>query len=211
LLVVIAIISILAAMLLPALSRAKESGKRISCTNNQHQLGLAAQVYLGDYAGFYPPRSNTNRWPSVMADTYAQNFKLLVCPSEQVAAPLTGSNSNYPADVAPRTYFINGWNDFFNGANAGDRMKENAILHVSDTVIFGEKAADHMDYYLDLLLSGGEDFIGVLDQEKHGVHQGANYTFADGSVRYLKKTTVLYPYNLWAVLDNARLLFQVVP
>jgi prepilin-type N-terminal cleavage/methylation domain-containing protein len=48
LLVVIAIIAILAAMLLPVLGRAKESGKRISCLNNLRQLSLSSQMYVGD-------------------------------------------------------------------------------------------------------------------------------------------------------------------
>ena len=63
LLVVIAIIAILAAMLLPALARAKESGKRSACLNNLRQLSLAAQMYVSDNQGFYPPRSTTDRWP----------------------------------------------------------------------------------------------------------------------------------------------------
>jgi len=49
LLVVIAIIAILAALLLPSLSRAKATGLRTACQSNLHQIGLASQMYLGDF------------------------------------------------------------------------------------------------------------------------------------------------------------------
>jgi type II secretory pathway pseudopilin PulG len=52
--VVIAIIAILAAMLLPALSRAKENGKSIKCRNNLRQLGLALHMYMDDNNAKYP-------------------------------------------------------------------------------------------------------------------------------------------------------------
>ncbi|HTR42533.1 MAG TPA: prepilin-type N-terminal cleavage/methylation domain-containing protein [Pseudomonadales bacterium] len=54
LLVVIAIIAILAAMLLPALAHATSRAKRLQCLNNIRQMDLAAQVYNGENADFYP-------------------------------------------------------------------------------------------------------------------------------------------------------------
>jgi prepilin-type N-terminal cleavage/methylation domain-containing protein/prepilin-type processing-associated H-X9-DG protein len=226
LLVVIAIIAILAAMLLPALARAKESGKRISCLNNLRQLGLAAQMYVSDSQGFYPPRSDNDRWPDKFYDTYGKNLKLLICPSETKTPLSVGSFfSNNVADAAPRSYFIDGWNDYFMDVlnapdwntleavmiNAQSRLQENTIRHPSDTILFGEKVPDQGDFYMDLLENGGNDFSGILDQQRHDGHSGSNYAFSDGSARYLKTHTALFPLNLWAISDADRSNYSVAP
>jgi prepilin-type N-terminal cleavage/methylation domain-containing protein/prepilin-type processing-associated H-X9-DG protein len=73
LLVVIAIIAILAAMLLPALSKAKDRAKGIACNNNNKQIAVALMMYAGDNADFLPPL-NTGTWPTITTNWW---FKVL--------------------------------------------------------------------------------------------------------------------------------------
>jgi prepilin-type N-terminal cleavage/methylation domain-containing protein len=221
LLVVIAIIAILAAMLLPALARAKETAKRISCLNNLSQLSLAAHMYVDDNQGAYPSRSDTDRWPDKFYDDYGKSLKLLLCPSEITNKPDTYGGDPTVADSAPRSYMINGWNDYFQnattdllGLNGGDSMKENAIIHPSDTVILGEKNSSAGDYYMDVNEGTGNDFSGVLEESRHDSRGpdtdtgGSNYAFSDGSARYMKVHTALYPLNLWCISDTNRTAFS---
>jgi hypothetical protein len=147
------------------------------------------------------------------------NLAILRCPTDG-PRPASQTNSVSPADAAPRTYIINGWNDYFaqdptvwelfKSGSPSITLRENAIREPSETVLFGEKDYDSPHYYMDYEFY---DDLLQLDQSKHvsGFKNskgngggGSNHAFADGSVRFLRFWRALDPVNLWAIVPAVR-------
>ncbi len=106
LLVVIGIIGILAGLLLPALSKARERGRAVKCINNHKQIGLAVQLYADDHDLFPPGRiAGFTQW-DLCVGTYAGGKEgpfspeartaLFMCPSVRIRN--NGTRLNYSAN-----------------------------------------------------------------------------------------------------------------
>ncbi len=151
LLVVVAIVTLLISILLPALGRAKENGRRATCLSNLHHLGQAFQQYLHEYddvlpvaavmpsvdgsdpnAEFYHPPIMTFLAP------YARNLELFRCPSDMPgktyrdAADPNKTNQSF-WDTEGTSYEYTALPSMLADVLAGDG--ESGVVDVGDTVI----------------------------------------------------------------------------
>jgi hypothetical protein len=200
---------LLAVISLPSLAATRGDSQRAGCFNNLRQIGLAAFQYADENNEAFPPR-RFPAWPAQLR-TYYPSTNILVCPAD---GPNPASFGFAEADAAPRSYIMNGWNDYFS-ARYGTPISTNpvplsALREPSQTIVFGEKATESPHFWLDY---ASFDDVQELEQRRHfssgsnGADGASQYAFADGSVRLLNYGQSLFPILLWATEPEWRTPF----
>lgn len=182
LLVVIAIIAILVALLLPALSLAKQRAWTTGCNSNLHQIGLGMRMFADDNNEYYPESGATIYWNAIDATTgkpswlqqifpYVGNTNVYRCPGN-VQLPV--------AEQGPFNYF-NGCNAAYGLAHAFAAVKGTLILFPSAYVLGGDTAGVQTP-------PGAIDPFDPLDADKDDYTQNCVGGPANGS-----------PFEIWQI------------
>lgn len=188
LLVVIAIIAILASMLLPTLSSARQRAWTIQCISNLHQISLGLVMYGDDASGFYPESGGDIPWhpPNLTAVTngwmqqayaYVRNTNVYHCPANKMLPASQQSMFNY-FNGARAAYIAAGA-----AAPVNSRLIRFPVAYVlsGDTLEFTPGDADKDDYSQNCV-GGLANGWPSMDWQAH--NRGQNLLFADGHAKW---------------------------
>lgn len=216
LLVVIAIIAILAAILFPVFAKARAQAEKISCASNLKQIGTAIMMYTQDYDESYPSANYGGMWATTtwqawgwaylwpMWQPYIKNWQLYTCPSAPANQNMVGpAGQQINLSYAYSEYLYDnsrGWSKMAALAGCPHGVAGVAIIADSrfpgifndwDNGGTGNGTAYPNDYLGRVLLADG----GTPR------HDGSNFGFADGHVKFYPTGAITCP-NAGAAPEN---------
>ncbi len=199
LLVVIAIIAILAAMLLPALHRAREQARTAVCQNNLKQINIAIHMYRNEYDEINPPfkwvtAAGDMKWPHILYP-FMNDVNVFVCPSRpewKLVLTNTKTNGGYfcNRNVFGSPYLGSSSSDYF-------PVTDSEVIDSAGTIVLGDVIDDNgglstgSDWWYIAPVTG-LDFVAAdgwintdarkADRDRH--NGGLNYLYYDGHVEW---------------------------
>ncbi len=212
LLIVIAIIAILAAMLLPALNKARKRARSITCLNALRTSGQFFCMYTNDFNGVLPSQdatSGTGRWISVMSMLYYGAKSTDYASTRSTIAGRKGfrcPENATKATVQAWTERVNyGMNNLLGGAgNAKNHFPINKARAPSQTLVIGDGQWSDSGWFNSHLTTNGSSYAEMLVQGPSIIHQNqTSILMIDGHVerRTLHNIPLSPTHTFWTGLN----------
>lgn len=187
LLVVIAIIAILAAILFPVFSRARENARRTSCMSNMNQIGLGLMQYTQDYDERYPMaiEGSINNFATETSEPspfeelypYLRSWQILVCPSADAAITSTANATSY----------------FLNGTVINDEGKSVPMASINtpaSRIVIQEFYQTRSYCYFRPNSTAGVYTNWMASTYSNNHFDGGNLVFADGHAKWRRHDSI---------------------